>query len=74
MGSFPSMRWSEETLSADLMRLERSVLFDSMLQQLWEQLLNFVNSAKAPSGSATGAAAGASGAVNSKLTKRGVQV
>ena len=49
----PSMRWASDALIPDLLRVERTLLFDRILNQLWASLLAQV----APGNAAAGAAA-----------------
>lgn len=63
VGSLPSMRWASDTLIPELLRLERSVLFEQIIQQLWATLMTHVE----PGNSAAAATKGAA------VTKRALQ-
>ena len=63
-GSVPSARWAADALVPELARLERSVLFNRVLQSLWDTLL----------AEAARAAAAASGKAMPQGTKRALQV
>lgn len=71
----PSMRWASDALIPDLLRVERTLLFDRILNQLWASLLAQVAPANAAAAAAGGAAANggvAAAAANGTAAANGV--